>query len=341
MEWERPLLLWALTGLPVFWLLFAAHRRRGQKRIKALLSAENAQRLLMPMSTGRYVGRVVLQTLAWACTIVALANPQLGFESVPMERKGMELVFALDVSNSMLCEDVQPSRLLKAKQLVKSILDRRAGDKVGLVIYAGSAYPLLPLTHDYAAAALFLADAHPDQVDRQGTELDRALRTSADLFSTESGMGRALVLISDGDDHSGASEAVASELKDRGIRLFALGIGTETGGPIPLRDDFGQMTRYLKDPGGQTVLTQARPDLLNALASEGGGVYLSADDTRKTAEQLEGEWSSMDKMLLETKDLKQKDALFPIFVALAALALLIDLILPETSQKWQRTPSAS
>ncbi|MBI1317111.1 VWA domain-containing protein [bacterium] len=340
MEWERPLLLWALAALPLLWWLLGVHRLRSQKRIETVMHPDNARRLLMPMSTGRYIGRVGLHTTAWACTIVALANPQLGFESVPMERKGMELVFALDVSNSMLCEDVQPSRLLKAKQLIKSILDRRTGDKVGLVVYAGSAYPLLPLTHDYAAAALFLADAQPDQVDRQGTQLDNALITGAELFSSESGMSRALVLVSDGEDHSGASEAVASELKEKGIRLFSLGVGTETGGPIPLRDDFGQMNRYLKDSEGQTVLTRARPDLLNALASRGGGVYLSADDTRKTAEQLEGEWANMDKMILETNDLKQRDSLFPIFVALAALALLIDFLIPETSKKWQRIQSA-
>ncbi len=331
MEFEKPIYLLALLALMPLSFLTWRLERWSTKHLNAALSSENLHRLTLGNSRSRSVLKYALRALGFGFAAIALANPQLDFQEVPVERRGMEIVYALDVSQSMLCEDIQPNRLQKARQTIQTSISRRAGDRVGIVIYAGSAYPLLPMTHDYAAAALFLSQAAPDQIDRQGTDLKEALRISARMFSGESGMGRAVVLVTDGEDHSGDLDAAKSEMAGQGIALFAIGVGSEEGAPIPLRDLNGQLSGYLRDSRGETVLSKSRPDLLRRLTGEIGGAYMSGADSRLASDFLEKAFAGMDRKLIETKDLRQKDSLFPLFVALAALALIADFLIPKSS----------
>jgi len=333
MDFEKPIYLWALWALLPWGYLIWQLERWSIKSLNAAFTTENRIRLSPGRSRSPRILKNSLRALAFSLAVIALANPQLDYREVPVERKGMEIVYAFDVSQSMLCEDIKPSRLQKARQVIQTSLNQRAGDRVAIVIYAGNAYPLLPMTHDYAAASLFLSQAAPDQIDRQGTDLAEALRVCAGMFSGESGLARTVVLVTDGEDHSGDVEQAADELEREAIAVFAVGVGSSEGGPIPLRDRSGQLSGYLRDAEGETVLSKARPDLLKSLTSELGGAYLSGADSRIASDELERAWASMDRKLIETKDLKQKDSLFPLFVALAALALIADFLIPQVSYR--------
>ena len=207
-------------------------------------------------------------------------NPKIGTKIETISRAGVDVVFALDVSKSMLAEDIAPNRLDKSKQLITQIIDKLGSDRVGIIIYAGNAYPLLPITTDHGAAKMFLQNANPDLVSSQGTAINEALDLAKTYYNNDEQTNRFLFIISDGEDHQDdASSAIAQATKD-GIKTYTIGIGTEKGGPIPLKDR-GVLQGYKKDSKGEVVITKMNESTLKEIADNGNGKYLLGNRTTR------------------------------------------------------------
>lgn len=255
---------------------------------------------------------------------IAAAQPQCGTRSVVAKRFGMDIVIAIDASNSMLARDVKPSRLDRAKLELSSLIDRLKGDRVGIVVFAGDAFVQCPLTTDYSAAKIFLRAIDPESLPQQGTALAPALRVAGNLFEggDRGASGRALIVITDGEDHQGDIEEESAKLDERGVRIFAIGVGSKSGEPIPISDEEGNVKGYRKDSGGKTVMTRLNEDPLMAIAAKTKGRYVhSASGDLGIGEVFE-ELDRMDKAEFETRQTVQYDNRFPSF-AWPGLALLL------------------
>lgn len=329
MRWEQPEWLWGLFLVPVYWLGVWAYRRWQINARKKLADAHLLPVVEEPVSKAKPWIKWLLQGLALAFLALALANPQYGTQNQKVERKGSDLVFALDVSRSMLCEDLAPSRLQYAKQLISSALSNLGGERVGLVVYAGSAYPQLPLTTDYGAARMMLQTADPDMVSAQGTAMAQALETALELFDQNTEQGKTLVVISDGEDHEAGWESTMEQLAAAGIQVHTLGVGTPAGGPIPLGGG-----SFKKDRKGEVVITTLSTDALKKMAATGGGEFLLPRDIAEATEAISN-WVAGKKASAgeEVLTVSYQDQ-FSIFLLLALLCLMADLLLTSSATRW-------
>jgi len=276
MRFAHPWVLWLLLLLPVLGLLAWSHLRRGARALAAALSPVMAERLTGHLRPGRRGVGLVLMLMAAFFLVLGAARPQRGTQYVAATRRGIDLIIALDVSESMLAEDLKPNRLVRARHEIGAILDRLKGDRVGLVAFAGAAFVQCPLTLDYSAARMFLDFMGPDLIPEPGTNLGEALRIATRAFQSEEAGFRALILISDGEDHMGGLEDAIAEARKAGVRTFSVGIGSESGEPIPIRDAQGQVSGYKKDSAGKVVMTRLNEDPLRQIAEASGGLYVPA-----------------------------------------------------------------
>lgn len=265
---------------PLLALALLAHGVWRRERTLASLAPTGALRALLAprVSHSRWILRGGLAIAAMSLFCVALLGPQIGEREVSVKRQGIDLIVAVDASRSMHARDVLPSRLARAKLELASFIDRLAGDRVGLVAFAGEAFVQCPLTHDYAAAKLFLRAIEPEAMPSQGTAIASALRTAEAMFEAaeEGAKSRVVLLLSDGEDHSGQVEAATRSLAEKGIRVYVLGIGTAAGSPIPILDAAGEVVSYRKDRQGQTVISRLEDRQLRSIAETTGGRYLPA-----------------------------------------------------------------
>jgi len=270
MRWGHPdWLPWLLLLLPIAWLLLVLTRRR-EMRLRRLIAAELIP-LLAPAHDPRIIRRRnTLWLLALALAAVALARPQWGFQWQEVKRRGLDIIVVLDTSRSMLAQDIKPDRLQQAKWGVRDLVGKLAGDRIALVTFAGSSFLECPLTIDYAAFLMTLDDAYVGIIPKGGTAISQALRTAAEAFGGDSTADRAIVLITDGEDHEGAPLALVDELKKQNIRIYAVGVGTAEGDLVP--DEAG--TGFLKDRSGNVVKTSLHEDVLGQLALQTGGTYV-------------------------------------------------------------------
>jgi Ca-activated chloride channel family protein len=219
-----------------------------------------------------------------------IARPQMGSKISHDKRQGIETIIALDISNSMLAEDVVPSRLDKSKMLVENLVDKFDNDKIGLIVFAGDAYVQLPITSDYVSAKMFLQNITPDLIQTQGTNIADAINLAMHSFTQADKVGRAIVIITDGEDHEGGAEQMAAEAKKQGINVFVLGIGNTKGAPIPVGDG-----SYLKDKSGNEVMTALNEQMCKQLAQAGSGTYIHVDNTSEAEEKLNNEIGKLQK----------------------------------------------
>ncbi len=271
MKWGHvQLLVWLPLAIPLAWALFALLRRR--RRALAQLVDPALLGVLAPAwNPARAKSRLVLRVLALALLVLALARPQWGFRWEEVRRKGLDLVVALDTSRSMMASDIKPTRLQQAKWGIRDLLRHLRGDRVGLVPFAGSSILQCPLTIDYAAFAMTLDDVYSGIIPKGGTALEQALRTAIAAFPADRTADRVILLITDGEDHEGDPLALLPELKDKGIRVYTIGIGTLEGEMVPAGDNQGG---YFKDRQGQIVKTALKEDVLQKLALGTGGTYV-------------------------------------------------------------------
>lgn len=312
------------------YLLVYLWRRNKQKKFA---DATLLERLSPERSTFKATLKTLTVALALSFLIVALVNPKMGTKLKTIKRQGVDIVFALDVSRSMLAEDMAPNRLEKAKQIISKIIDKLGSDRVGIIIYAGNAYPLLPITTDHAAAKMFLQNANPDMVSSQGTAINEALKLAKSYFDDDEQTNRYLFVISDGEDHEENVRYIADEATEEGIKIYAVGIGASEGAPIPLKRD-GTLIGYKKDRKGEAVITKLNEETLKTIANDGKGEYLYGENTSKTVEYIDELLLAADKKEFETKQFSDFKDQFQWFVALGLLFLIFDSLMLNKKTNW-------
>jgi Ca-activated chloride channel family protein len=295
MHFARSEILWLFWALPALVLLLALWRRRARRLLARFVDPVLSARMSASVDGAARFWRSALRVAALTLLILAASRPQWGASEVEVEQEGIDVVVALDISRSMLAEDVKPSRLARAKAELSGLIDSFSGDRVGLVFFAGAAFIQCPLTVDYAAARLFLSQADPGMISAQGTSISSAVATAVDLFDDEGGRSKVVLVVTDGEDFEGGLEEVRGRLEDEGIALYAVGIGTAEGAPIPRYDDFGRREGFVRDRDGNVVISRLEERELISMVQSTGGVYaragsggLDVDRLRREIEALEG-----------------------------------------------------
>lgn len=324
-RFENPIYLYLLVLIPILALIrfYAIGKRR--KRLKKFGDPELLKSLMPDVSRLRPEVKFWLLIAALAMLIFMLARPQLGTKISREKRNGIEAMIALDISNSMKAEDVVPSRLDKSKMLIERMVDNFTKDKVGLVVFAGDAFVQLPITSDYVSAKMFLQNIEPSLIASQGTNIAEAIRISLNSFTQQDKIGRAIIVITDGEDHEGgAIEAAQSALK-KGVRVFVLGVGSSKGSPVP--DGEGG---YMKDNTGNEVMSSLNEQMCKDLAKAGGGAYIHVDNTNAAQEQLNNELTKLEKGELTSVIYSEYDEQFQAFGVLVLLLLIIEVCVLES-----------
>ena len=289
-RFEDPIYLWLLLLVPVLVLVALLGHRKRKKQLKAFGDPELLKDLMPDVSAYRPWVKLGLAVFAFALLVVMLARPQMGTKITHEKRNGIEAVIAIDVSNSMMAQDVVPSRLEKSKLLIENLVDHFTHDRIGLVVFAGDAFVQLPITTDYVSAKMFLQNIDPSLVATQGTDIAKALNLSMRSFSQQKDIGKAVIVITDGEDHEGGALEAAKAANDKGVREFILGIGSTKGSPIPLQEG-----GYLTDRNGQTVLTALNETMCKEIAQAGKGTYIHVDNTNDAQEKLNDELAKLQR----------------------------------------------
>ena len=321
-----PILLWAA------YLYFRSWRNKIQEQFAdtTLFDQINPYR-----SKRKSVIKLILRLFGLTALIVGLLNPKVGTRIETVTRKGVDVVFAIDVSKSMLAEDIAPSRILKAKQILSKAIDELVNDRIGIIVYAGKAYAQLPLTTDYTAAKMFLKTINTDMVPTQGTDIGNAVEMALSFFESGKEQNRVLFILSDGESHEeGALEA--SELaSENGILIHAIGLGTLEGGPIPIKRN-GIIKGYKKDNQDKVVVTKMDPAMLQQLALSTEGNFTDGTNTKETIEFIKTSIAKMEQVESETEMYTDYEDQFQWFLALALFFFILDLILPNRKTLWLR-----
>jgi len=277
--------------------------------------------------------KLIFLSMSFVCLIFALVNPKIGTQLETIKREGVDIVFAVDVSKSMLAEDVAPNRLEKSKRLVSAILNQLVSDRVGIVAYAAQAIPQVPITTDYASAKMFLQSLNTEMLSSQGTALESAIDLATTFFNDEDQTNRVIFLISDGEDHFDKSYESAEKASKLGVKIFTFGIGSDKGAPIPIKKN-GVIESYKKDFEGEVVITKKNSVVLKKIAEVTGGLYQDGNDTNVVLKFVSEILRDMEKKEFEAKKfISYKDRFQP-FLMGALFFLIIDLLLFETKTKW-------
>lgn len=330
---EEKIWFWVLAVIPViilFFLVLQIWKRHAQKKFanKKLL-----KRLSPNQSLFKSILKLTVICLAIASLSIALVNPKIGTKLETVKREGVDIVFAVDVSKSMLAEDIAPNRLEKAKQLVTQIINNLASDRVGIIAYAGKAFPQLPITTDYASAKMFLQNMNTDMLSSQGTAINEAIELAKTYYDDDEQTNRVLIIISDGEDHSEDAAKVAEEASEEGIRIFTIGVGDAKGGPIPIKRN-GIVLNYKKDSNGETVITRLDEETLKTIANEANGAYLNGKNTNEVVENIRDILNKMDKKEFEAKQFADFKGQFQWFLAFAIAFLFLDIFLLDRKTAW-------
>ena len=332
-ELESPIYFYLLALLPVIVALFLFNLFWKRKRQAVFADLELFNQLAPEKSSFKPALKLGVLLLALTCIIIALVNPKMGTKMETVKRQGIDIVFAVDISKSMLAEDVAPNRLEKTKQIVSQIINQLGNDRVGIVGYAGSAYPVLPMTTDYSIAKMYLQSMNTNMVSSQGTAFNDAIQLAVDFFDVKD-TSKLIVLISDGEDHGDGVDDAVEMAKEKGVRIITIGVGTEKGGPIPLRDDKGTIASYKKDQEGQTVITKLYPEVLKKIADNTKSKYIVGTTTKDVVEEIKKSLDKIEKSEFESQQIADFESQYQWFLALGFLLLLVDVFLLEKKTAW-------
>ncbi|MEZ0183820.1 BatB protein [Flavobacterium oncorhynchi] len=333
MELDEKKYLYLLLLLPIVACIFLFNMYWKRKKQLEFGDLEMVKKLSPERSVFKPVLKISILLLALAFLIIGLVNPKIGTKMETVKREGIDIVFAVDVSKSMLAEDVAPNRLDKSKQLVSQIINSLGNDRIGIVAYAGSAFPVLPITSDYSVAKMFLQSMSPDMVSSQGTSLDEAIRLSAKYFDEKSKTSKLLILISDGEDHSEGASLAAEEANKIGMKIITVGVGTEKGGTIPLKEN-GVVRSYQKDQNGETVITKLNQEGLKTIAKATKGGYVYGGNTKEVLEYIKNALNNIQKTEFESTQMADFQSQFQWFIGFAFLLLFVDIFLLERKTNW-------
>ncbi len=330
---DEKIWFWTLLVIPaigVVFLILQIWKLRVQKKFadKKLL-----KRLAPNQSLFKGLLKLVVLSGAFACLSLALVNPKIGTKMETVRSQGVDIVFAVDVSKSMLAEDIAPNRLEKAKQLVTQIVNNLASDRIGIIAYAGNAFPQLPITTDYASAKMFLQNMNTDMLSSQGTAIHEAIELSKTYYDNEEQTNRILIIISDGEDHENEAVDAAEDAAESGIKIFTIGVGDTKGGPIPIKRN-GVVLNYKKDKNGETVITKLDEAVLKEIAEKADGTYINGRNTGDVVATIKDILEKTDKTEFESKQIADFKDQFQWFLALGILLIFIDVFLLERKTAW-------
>lgn len=321
--------LWLGVTIPVFIAAYLWYTGRKRKQLEEFGDPELMEALMPNASRVRPAVKFSILMVALALLIFAAARPQYGQSERTEKRQGIEAIVALDISNSMLAEDVAPNRLDRAKQMLSKLMDNMVNDKVGLVVFAGEAFVQLPITCDYVSAKMFLNSIKPELIKTQGTAIGSALSTSIRCFGEQSETSRAIILITDGENHEDDAVAVAQKAKEMGIQVLVVGIGKPEGSPIPLPGT----NNFIKDRQGNVVVSKLNEEMCREIAQAGGGIYVRCDNSNTATKAIQKELNKLATQEIETQVFTDYNEQFQSFALLALLLLVIDFFIFNRKNK--------
>ena len=320
-RFEDPIYLYLLVLIPILALIRFMTYRNQKKRLRKFGEPALLRALMPDVSRFRPVVKFWLLQGALALLIVMLARPQMGTKISQEKRIGIETIIVMDISNSMMAEDVTPSRLDRSKMMVENLVDHFTNDKIGLVVFAGDAFVPLPITSDYVSAKMFLSSIDPSMIATQGTDIARAVEMASHSFTQEEGVGKAIVVITDGEDHEGGALEAAKAAKDNGMRVYVLGVGSPDGSPVPIPGT----NDFMKDNTGNVVMSALNEEMCKQIAQAGGGAYIHVQNNSAAQEQLDNELDKLSKKETTATIYSEFDEQFQAFGILALLLLIIEI----------------
>jgi len=335
-RFENPDYFYLLLIIPVATLLFIWSRVQRRRNLKMWGDDRLVEGLIPDYSPSRPILRFIVWNLALVMLVIAAANPQIGSKLVKVKQKGIDMVVCLDVSNSMLAQDVQPNRLENAKLAITKLVDQLKGDRIGIVVFAGKAYIQLPITSDYAAARMFISKISTDLVPTQGTAIAEAIRMAHESLTSET-RSKAIIIITDGEDHEGNVIEATEKAAADGIRVYTLGIGSPDGAPIPIIAPDGSVAGYRKDSDGNTIITRLDEVTLQKIASTGNGIYIRSANTNQALRKIFEEIGKLEKTEFDTRLFSEYDNRFYYFLWIALVLLITELFISlRKSRFWSR-----
>jgi len=315
-------LLFIIPVIVVLFVLLQIWKKRTQSKFADLTLLK---RLTPSRSQFKSTLKLLFLLLGLAALTLGLVNPKIGTKLETVKREGVDIVFAVDVSKSMLAEDIAPNRLEKSKRLVSEIINQLASDRIGIIAYAGQAYPQLPITTDYGAAKMFLQNMNTDMLTSQGTAIDAAIELATTYYDDEDQTNRVLFIISDGEDHSeGSTLDAVEEAVEEGIRIFTIGVGKTKGAPIPIKRN-GVVESLKKDNQGEVVITKLNEEVLIDIADEGNGEYINGSNTDEAVNYIKEQLLQMDKKEFEAKQFAEYKDQFQWFLGAGLLLFFLDI----------------
>jgi len=331
---EEPKYFILLLLIPAIWLAYFYMRYWQTRKQKAVADDKLLDKIVREKSRLKPFVKMLMLSLSLLFLITGLTNPKMGTKLETVKRRGVDIVFAIDVSKSMDAEDIAPSRLEKAKRLVSKIVDNLVSDRIGIIAYAGEAYPLLPITTDYAAAKIFLQNMNTDLVSSQGTAIDDAIDLATTYFD-EDDTNKILVILSDGEDHSQKAVEAAKRAAQQGVTIFSIGIGTKKGSVIPIKRN-GSLYGYKKDKNGKTVITRLDDKTLKEIAAVTHGKYIDGRNTKDVVNYISDALKKMDKKEFETTKFSEYKDQFQWFLGAGLFFLVLYMLILERETQWLR-----
>ena len=325
-RFANPDILYLLLLLPLIVALYLYSNHRRRQNIRKYGDPSLLKELMPTISKYRPDVKFWLMFSALALIVVMLARPQFGSKMETVKRSGVETVIALDISNSMLAEDVTPSRLEKAKKLISRLIDTFNNDKVGLNVFAGEAFTQLPITSDYISAKMFLESINPSLISTQGTDIGAAIRLAMQSFTPNDGVGRAIIVITDGENHEGGAIEAAQEAAEKNMQVFILGIGSPEGSPIPVERGSNDFRR---DSKGDIIVTKLNEQMCQEIAKAGNGVYIRVDNSNSAEKVLNEEIAKLAKSDVESQIFTEFDEQFQALAWLILILLIIEMLILE------------
>ncbi len=319
----------------IFAILFWLYRTWFKNAKKRFGDEKVIINLIPEVSSSKPILKFLLVLLATIFLIIAIVDPQIGSRLENVKREGIDLYLVLDVSNSMLAEDIKPNRLERSKLAISTLVDKLQGDRVGIIIFAGNAYKQLPLTTDYSAAKLFLSAVDTKIVPTQGTAIGKAIEMATLSFG-ETEHNKAIIVITDGENHEDDAIGAATQANELGINIFTIGMGLPEGAPIPIYNNYGVQTGYKKDKKNTTVITKLNEDMLRQIAAAGGGAYARANNASTGLKRVFDDINAIDKKEIETRQFTDYEDRFQIFLGLAIFLLIIELLVADRKTRWAK-----
>ena len=323
-----PEFLYLLLILPVLLIFYIYIAKARTRAIKKYGKPELILSLMPEASPKRIRLKYFFLFLAVTVVIFIIAGPQFGSKLETIKRQGIEVMICLDVSNSMLAQDIAPNRLEKAKQMLSRITDDMDNDKIGLIVFAGDAFTQIPITADYISAKMFLSSINPAMVSTQGTAIETAINLSMRSFTPDEKSSKAIVIITDGETHEGDAVKAAAAAAEKGVKVNVVGIGLPRGAPIPISNN-----DYMKDNAGNVIITQLNEPMCQEIAQAGNGLYVRADNTNTALRALQNELSNMSKSEVESQVYSEYDEQFPILAWIALVVLILEFITSERKNR--------